>query len=94
MIEIDSVLHMLKTIFNVDSGLSEAAAINIYRRSAQSSGKLEALLEELGYALSDPSVSWKALLANSDYEVFDAETEEQAKAYARRVLWEPLQGLK
>lgn len=94
MIGIDSVVHMLKTVFNVDSGLSEDAAINIYRRSVQSSGELEALQEELDYALSDPSVSWKALLANSDYEVFDAETEQQATAYARRVLGEPLQGLK
>ncbi|MCQ9379745.1 hypothetical protein [Methyloversatilis sp. XJ19-49] len=85
---------MLKTIFNVDSGLSEDAAINVYRRSAQSSGKLEALREELDYALSDPSVSWKALLANSDYEVFDAETEQQAKSYAIRILLEPLYGLK
>lgn len=85
---------MRKTIFNVDSGLSEDAAINVYRRSAQSSGKLEALREELDFALSDPSVSWKALLANSDYEVFDAETEQQAKAYAIRILLEPLYGLK
>lgn len=94
MIEIDGVVHMLKAIFNVDSSLSEEAAINIYRRAAQSSEKLEALREELDYALSDPSVSWKALLANSDYEVLDAETEQQAKSYAIRILLEPLYGLK
>lgn len=94
MIGIDSVVHMLKTVFNVDSGLSEEDAINIYRRSALSSGKLEVLLEELSYALSDPSISWKALLANTDYEVFDAETEQQAKSYAIRILSEPLLGLK
>jgi len=92
VIGIDSVVHMLKTIFNVYSGLSEEAAINIYRRAAQSSGKLEALREELDCALSDPSVSWKALLANSDYEVFDAETEQQAKSHAIRILLEPLLG--
>lgn len=94
MIGIDSVVHMLKTVFNVDGGLSDEAAINIYRRAAQSSGKLEALREELDYALSDPSVSWKTLLANSDYEVFDAETEQQAKSHAIRILLEPLHGLK
>lgn len=89
----ENVVHMLKTVFNVDSGLSEDAAIRIYRRTAQSSGKLERLKEELDQGLNDPGVSWKTLLLNDDYEVFDAETEDDARAYASRVLWEPLQRL-
>ncbi len=89
----ENVAHMLKTVFNVDSGLSEDAAIKIYRRAAESSGKLQNLREELGRGLSDPEVSWKKLLLNEGYEVFDAESEEDARRYAIRILWEPLQGL-
>lgn len=89
----ENVVHMLKTVFNVDTGLSEDAAIKIYRRTAKSSGKLENLREELVRGLSDPGVSWRTLLSNEGYEVFDAETEEDARSYAVRVLWEPLQGL-
>jgi|JPYU01.1.fsa_nt_gi hypothetical protein len=89
----ENVVHMLRTVFNVDSGLSEDAAIKIYRRAAQSSGKLESLREELRQGFGDPEVSWRRLLSNEDYEVFDAETEDEARSYALRVLWEPLQGL-
>lgn len=89
----ENVVHMLKTVFNVDSGLSEDAAIRIYQRTAQSSGKLERIREELGHGLNDPGVSWRTLLLNDDYEVFDAETEDEARAYAVKILWEPLQRL-
>lgn len=89
----ENIRHMLKTVFNVDSGLSEDAAVRIYRRSAVASGKLGALKEELVLALRDSEFSWKELLLNSDYEVFSAETEDEARSYAVRVLWEPLQGL-
>lgn len=89
----ENVVHMLKTVFNVDSGLSEDAAIRIYQRTAQSSGKLERIREELGQGLNDPGVSWRTLLLNDDYEVFDAETEDEARAYAVKILWEPLQRL-
>jgi hypothetical protein len=91
MSKLENVVHMLKTVFNVDSGLSEDAAIKIYRRSAESSGKLEKLKSELEQAFSDKNLSWKSLLANDDYEVFDAENEEEAKAYAMRILRDPLQ---
>lgn len=89
----ENVVHMLRTVFNVDSGLSEDAAIKIYRRTAQSSGKLERLREELRHGFGDPAVSWRSLLSNEDYEVFDAETEDEARSYALRILWEPLKGL-
>lgn len=89
----ENVVHMLKTVFNVDSGLSEDAAIRIYQRTAQSSGKLGRIREELGQGLNDPGVSWRTLLLNDDYEVFDAETEDEARAYAVKILWEPLQRL-
>ena len=89
----ENVVHMLKTVFNVDSSLSKDAAIRIYQRTAQSSGKLGRIREELGQGLNDPGVSWRTLLLNDDYEVFDAETEDEARAYAVKILWEPLQRL-
>ena len=89
----ENTRHMLKTVFNVDSGLSEDAAIRIYRRSALASGKLDVLKEELALALRDSKFSWKELLLNDDYEVLDAETEGDARSYAVRILWDPLQGL-
>ena len=81
---------MLKTVFNVDNGLSEDAAIQIYRRSAESSGNMQELKRELSRAFADEEVSWKRILLNEEYEVLDAETEEEARMYAIRILSEPL----
>ncbi len=30
------------------------------------------------------------MLYNSDYEVYDAEDEEDARAYAFKILWQPI----
>lgn len=93
MPKIQNVKHVLKTLFNVDSGMSECDAIAIYKRSVLTSGKLECIRDELEAALREPAFSWVGLLANDEYEVFDAATEEQAKAYAMKILWEPLRDL-
>lgn len=86
-----NIEHMLKTVFNVDNGLSEDAAIRIYRRTAQSSGNAAALCQEIESALADQTFSWRQLLANDDYEVLATGSEEQARAYALSILLEPLQ---
>jgi hypothetical protein len=85
-----NITHMLKTVFNAEDGLSEDAAIRIYQRTATSSGNLEALKRELGLAFSDYGLSWKEMLHNDDYEVFDAETENEAREHARKILWVPI----
>jgi len=90
MKEFQNIAAMLKTSFNAEDGLSEDVAIRLYRKAALSSGKLEALKQELEIAFSSNEVSWKFFLFNDDYEVFDAETEEEAREYARRILWKPL----
>ena len=85
-----NITHMLKTVFNVEDGLSEDVAIRIYRRSAESREDFAALKGELREAFSDPSVSWKILLSNEDYEVFDTDNEYDAREYAMRILWVPI----
>ena len=84
--------YALKTIFNVEAGLSIEAATAMYRRSADKSGYLSELKVELGSAFSDPDMSWKRALLNEAYEVFDAESEEAARSYAKRILWDPVFG--
>jgi hypothetical protein len=81
---------MLRTVFNAEDGLSEDVAIRLYQRAASSSGKLAALKEELQIAFEDEEVSWKNILWNDDYEVYDARDEKEAREFARRILWKPL----
>jgi len=81
--------YALKTIFTVEAGLSEDAAIRMYVRStANRAGRLK---EELRQAFGRSDISWKALLRNESYEVYDAETEAEAMAFAKRILLDPLQ---
>ncbi|WP_200960991.1 hypothetical protein [Noviherbaspirillum sp. Root189] len=85
-----NITHMLKTVFNAEDGLSIDTAIRIYQRTAVSSGNLDALKCELKLAFSDQDLSWKEMLRNDDYEVFDAETENDAREHAKKILWAPL----
>jgi hypothetical protein len=82
---------MLKAIFNSEDGISEDAAIRLYQRAAKSSRPgVDVLKRELEFAFSDESLSWRQMLLNEDYEVFDASSEDEAREYARRILWTPL----
>ncbi|WP_165677806.1 hypothetical protein [Metapseudomonas otitidis] len=57
------------------------------------SGKEEIMKYELSEAFGDGSISWRAMLNNDEYEVLDFETEEEARAYVKRILWDPLERL-
>jgi len=85
-----NIIYMLKNIFVVDLGFPEDMAISLYKESLQSSGKLGDMKQELREAFSDKDVSWKEMLLNDDYEVLDFDTEEEAKEFVERVLWEPI----
>lgn len=87
-----NIIHILKTLFNSEDGLSEDASIRIYLRTIESSGKSEEIKSELTAAFSDECVCWKNVLINDQYEVFDAESEKDARDYARRILWNPVFG--
>nr|WP_315381306.1 hypothetical protein [uncultured Sphingomonas sp.] len=86
-----NITHALRTIFNAEDGLSEDVSKRLYQRSAQLGQNTEDLKSELRSAFSDSnSISWKIMLYNSDYEVYDAEDEEDARAYAFKILWQPI----
>jgi hypothetical protein len=90
MEEFPNIKHMLKVTFNVEDGLSEDVAIRLYQRAAKSSANFEALKQELQMAFSRTDVSWKEILLNTEYEVFDAENEDEAREYALKILWKPI----
>jgi len=87
-----NIAHILRTIFNSEDGLSEDSSIRIYLRTINSSGKFEEVKSELISAFSNKNLCWKNALLNDLYEVFDAESEEDARDYARRILWNPVFG--
>lgn len=88
----ENIRHMLKTVFVVGFSLPENVSINICVESLKSSGKKEEMKNELAEAFEDKNISWRNMLVNDEYEVLEFETEEEARAYVKRVLWEPLEG--
>jgi hypothetical protein len=94
MNEYPIITQMLRTVFNSEDGLSYDVAIRLYKRATENSGQTAALTVELKKAFDDLSLSWKKVLLNDDYEVFDAQSEAEAREYARRILWIPILGEK
>ncbi|GLQ98670.1 hypothetical protein [Dyella mobilis] len=91
MTDYPNIRRVLSTVFNCEDGLSLDVVKGLYVRSQVSSANAAEFRRELRDALNDPFVSWKHLLCNNDYEVFDAESEEDARRFAVEVLWEPLE---
>jgi len=85
------ITHALRTCFNAEDGLSLDVAIRLYVGLAVGKGMVGEYLSEVDAAMSDPATDWKAMLLNDDYEVYYAETADEAKQYARQILHEPLQ---
>ena len=50
----------------------------------------EGVTEDLVKAFSDSDYSWKEVMA--EYDVMYADTEEEAHAYAKKILWSNLLG--
>jgi hypothetical protein len=90
--EFPTIVHMLRTAYNAEDGLGEDVAIRLYQRAAAAGNNRANLQTELQTALSRNDVSWRQLLCNDEYEVVDLGSEEEARQYARRILWEPLFG--
>lgn len=90
MTDYPNIRRVLSTVFNCEDGLSIDVAKGLYVRSQNASPSAAEFKRELREALDDPSVSWKHLLCNDDYEVIDAESEQEARKFAVEVLWEPL----
>ncbi|WP_056178585.1 hypothetical protein [Lysobacter sp. Root604] len=92
MDEIDNLRRILKNYFNAEDGLSEEVSIGLYQRSFSSPEQRRTLRDQLSRAFADPLRDWRSLLANGEYEVYFAATEEEARAFARRILWDPILG--
>jgi hypothetical protein len=90
MANFPTLRYMLKTVFSTEVGLSESAAIRIYLSAARDGNEVGLLKDELERSFVEPEVSWRELLLNDEYEVIDASSEEEARSFAKRVLWEPL----
>lgn len=87
------IVRMLRTIFNSEDGLSEDVATRMYIRAATTEGCTDALKLELESAFSDANLSWQNVLSNDDYEVYCADSEEDARLYAKKILWLPVFGV-
>jgi len=84
----DYLTHVLRVLFNADHGLSERQAISLYLEEA--SQNREKIEQELLQAFADGQLSWMKMLRNESYEVLDADSEEEARSYAKRILWDPI----
>ncbi|WP_439867948.1 hypothetical protein [Pseudomonas syringae] len=89
-VKYNNIRHTLKTVFCSDFNMTEDVAIDIYVNSLNSSGKTDKMRYELAECLRDQNVSWRDMLVNDEYEVLDFETEQEAKDYIKRILWQPL----
>lgn len=87
---VDRIASALKTSYNAEDGLSIDASKRLYARMIADSPAFSGFKDEVEVALSDPAVSWRALLCCADYEVLATETEEEARAVARVLLLDPL----
>ena len=85
------VAQVLRTVFNSEDGLPADAARRLYLRTITGSPSLVGFEEELRAGLADATLSWKQMLRNDEYEVYDAETEAEAKAHAADLLLTPLE---
>ena len=86
------IVKTLRTIFNAEDGLSLDVSKRLYVRYVTDSPALAGFKAELSEALADPTVSWKRMLHNEEYEIHDAATEQEAKAFVSEILWAPLEG--
>lgn len=75
-------------LFSVQVGLTDDFAREILERSLQNSEARRKFEEEVSKAFSDATTSWEKLLFNDEYEVYEAETKEQAREMAAEMLWE------
>ena len=84
------ISRVLRTVFNVEDGLSPEASKGLYLRMISSSPSFDDFKQELDAAFSDPDMSWETILRNDSYEVFDASTEQEAREAAVEMLLTPL----
>jgi len=83
MKEYPALRNILSSLFSVQTGLDDESARLAFLRAIESDQELES---EISSALIDAGIRWKEMLFNEEYEVFEAETENEARAYAAEIL--------
>lgn len=83
--------HVLANYFNTSVGHSEDEAISILRNDLENSSELaKGVQADLEKAFGDGDYSWRDVFATHD--VIFADSEEEAHAYAKKILWYNLLG--
>lgn len=83
--------HVLANYLNASIGYSEDEAISILRKDFDNSPELaKGVAADLEKAFGDRDYSWREVMA--EYDVISADTEEEARAYAKKILWSTLLG--
>jgi hypothetical protein len=87
----DYINHVFANYLSASVGYSEDEAISILKRDFEASSVLaKAVTEDIEKAFADRDYSWKDVLA--EYDVIYAESDDDALAYAKNILWRGLLG--
>jgi hypothetical protein len=89
MSQFPEIRHALSAIFSIQTGLSDESASAMFRRALDSQDWRRRLEAELITAISSARTPWKALMCNEDYEVFEPESDAEARSFLATILWEP-----
>src|SRR5688500_7736430 len=74
-------------LFDISVGLSDAAATGLLSRQLGVPQWRAEFVAELRAALADVATPWRNLLFNDSYEVYEFETEQEARDWVVSVLW-------
>ncbi|WP_217590737.1 hypothetical protein [Burkholderia sp. GbtcB21] len=81
--------HVLASYFGAASETSEEEAVSLLLRNINNSYVFASgLRADVERALQDSGYSWKSVL--EQYEVAFCDTEEDARSYAKHILWDSL----
>ena len=78
-----AIRNILSSLFSVQTGLDEDAIRTAYQRALTTDPELFAEVQKV---LVDEEVNWCELLFNKEYEVYEAETANEAKAIGCKLL--------
>lgn len=83
--------HVLANYLNTSIGYSEDEAISILRKDLDNSPELaKRVMSDLEKAFGDKDYSWRDVMA--EFDIISADSEEEAHAYAKKILWTNLLG--
>lgn len=78
-----AIRNILSSVFSVQTGLDDDAAAAAYHRALRFDPQLSG---EIGDVFADDNVNWSNMLFNEEYEVYEAESEADARTFAIELL--------